>query len=265
MNTMVREYKYPDCMDNVVCCLIDQLQRTPGYWDLSEKRVLEIAKKYIPRVDNSCFLDAGCGLGRNLLYFADNFFHLTGIDFDQNRLQWARGVINEHELNDKISLSYSSIENYEADKRFSTILCNHIIQHVNSYSVMPILEKLRELIITGGVLFLAVPHAYKPEDQGFWKSVKSNNRVINSMICEDDFNDLILNNQKVLPFQKFTLEQIEILLRQAGFRVLDSYAYHLVDDQFGDLRGLEADKLVNSTAELKKCAGWDMFIIAEPV
>tara|TARA_B100000700_G_scaffold102733_1_gene115866 strand:- start:1392 stop:2096 length:705 start_codon:yes stop_codon:yes gene_type:complete len=114
---------------------------------------------------DSFMLDAGCGPGRHIFGFMDQFSDVTcvGLDLDFDSLQEGKNNLT----------LFSSISNKEStflqgsvynlpfkDNSFETIICSEVLEHVADVDAT--LKELTRLIRPGGNLLVSVP-SYYPE------------------------------------------------------------------------------------------------------
>jgi len=96
---MEKSYIYPDYNDKITKTMIDEKEsiKGVGYWQRSEKRILNLMKKQIEKYikkDNTWFLDAGCGDGRLLPEFEKYFDNILLVEPDKYRLKKAQQLVN---------------------------------------------------------------------------------------------------------------------------------------------------------------------------
>ena len=83
----------------------------------------QILKNNIPKETN--ILDAGCGEGRNLIYFLNNGYHVSGIDHYPDAINMLKFIIGSNYPNhSKEDFSIGSIENLPYENgQFGYIIC----------------------------------------------------------------------------------------------------------------------------------------------
>ena len=108
-------------------------------------------------------LDAGCGSGRNMHWFLQNNFNITGIDINEAAIQ---------ELKDKYpglrnTFSVLPVENTGfADNRFDHIICSAVLHFVNSTTQFKsMLNELVRVLKPGGSLFIRMTSDIGIEDK----------------------------------------------------------------------------------------------------
>lgn len=105
---------------------------------------------------NSKILDAGCGTGRNLVYFLQNDFEVFGIDADQNSVSYVKELANS--LNPNISKDNFQISTVEkmpfANESFDWVISSavlHFAQNEEHFNQM--LAEMWRVLKPKGILF----------------------------------------------------------------------------------------------------------------
>lgn len=100
---------------------------------------------------DQAILDAGCGSGRNLKWFYQNDFSITGIDADAERIEQAKAIYSKPSSNFMVG----ELDNLPfSDNRFDHILCCavlHFAQSEKHFKAM-LLELVRVLKPKGSLL-----------------------------------------------------------------------------------------------------------------
>ncbi|MFX0199306.1 MAG: class I SAM-dependent methyltransferase [Candidatus Hodarchaeota archaeon] len=257
-------YSYPDENDALTTKFIATKQPFEGYWDKSEKLVLERMKKlirtYTVNKSNTYFLDAGCGTGRLLPKFESNFDKILAVDPDEDLLQVAKDTAEKFGLLKKVIFQNIPIEKIDLEKEsVDVILCSHVLQHVHTEAVGNILAKFEHLLKNYGLVFITTCHSRKDHDF-YTKMYHKNHRVIEENIDETEFNSLIHNEKNILPIHFFSRKRIFSVLNSFHFEILDFKSFHILNKiPFVDHIVLR-DKLINSISLLQRKLGRDMFI-----
>jgi len=232
---MNKSYVYPDYNDKITITMIDEKESVKGvgYWQRSEKRILNLMKKQIEKhtkKENTRFLDAGCGDGRLLPEFEKYFNDIVLIDPDKQRLKSAKRLVSKLDISKKVNCKTLSIESIESKQKFDVILCNHVLQHVHTDNIKKILEKFYELLNKDGLLFITTCNSSKKEDY-FVKQFIKNSKTIEEIIKKEEFNSLIYK-KKLIPIHFFEKDKLISLLTSLNFKVLDFKRFHINRDMF---------------------------------
>jgi len=258
------EYQYPDPEDRMTAQNIRRIELYPGYWKESEKNVLNIVKKIIgPGTGQRRFLDAGCGEGRLIPFFADQFNEIVAIDPDQERLRVAVELVCDLGLSRKTQIKQVAIEDFEDNNKFDFILCSHVLQHVHTASVPVIIKKLRNLVKEDGLLCITTCHSTKNEGY-FVKNFLKKSQHLSEAITKDEFN-LLINSGESLPVHFFQSNELDKLLSSNELKVIEFRVFHLETGLQGVKNNEKMDEAANSNSDLQKMFGWDMMIAAKPI
>lgn len=265
---MASDYRYPDTND---CCVEIAVGYEPysGYWDQSEMIILEHVYKRLGAINLPCqdqsILDAGCGDGRLLKYFAPLFGSIVAIDPDPVRLGRAAETAKIEGFACKSNFENISIEEYSKQHLYDFILCSHVIEHVHTLLLAKILQSLRQLLSKKGVLLITTSHS-RNMDEHFTKITLHNGEHREEFISEIAFNILTREKQLrcdtiVLPIHKFTRKSLYRMFHRVGLKIDVFRVYHELDN-FGDLDNhFHRDWFINLHRHLQDRYGHDMAAI----
>ncbi len=113
-------------------------------------------------------LDAGCGEGRNLIYFFQNNYEVYGIDknFSALRMLKIQGKMLSENFNPENFIQGDLILPPYKDDFFDFILCISVLHFVESETQFyMILDQLLRILKTDGILFLSMNAVYGMENQ----------------------------------------------------------------------------------------------------
>lgn len=261
---ITKHYTYPDIDDALTTSLINLIEPFEGYWEQSERYILNIIKKYLQkraRKENSFFLDAGCGDGRLLSEFKGFFDNVVAIDPDIKRLQIAEESLQKQVTSSKISFKPIAIEQLDDNQKFDFILCSHVLQHINADNVQLILRKLKSLLKKNGLLAIMTGHSDSNQDK-YLKNYFKNSEIIEEIISKEEFNSLICNNSRVLPIHLFSSQNITQILTNLHLKILEIKSFHILLDLYGLDHLIFRDRLLNYSEFFKQRVGRDMLILA---
>ncbi len=133
------------------------------YFDESSTSCTEFYIPYIQEYTNISVsreyrvLEVGCGYGGNLHPFAKLGCDVTGVDVYQAAIDFAKDNFTKKEgVGDIKSCFYCrDILEFEPDTRFDLIIMHDVIEHIHKKKEL--LEKLEELLTSGGILYVAFP------------------------------------------------------------------------------------------------------------
>jgi ubiquinone/menaquinone biosynthesis C-methylase UbiE len=134
-------------------------KKTIETYDRIAKQYSEKNKKIAPAVQRDFFvsllpkggtiLDAGCGYGRDAIYFSDRGFKVTAFDP-------STGLINiAKEKNSKIDFLIGDLSTVSfPNGSFDGIWCNAVIHHLSFEDQEKAVSKLVSFLKSGGILYL---------------------------------------------------------------------------------------------------------------
>ena len=263
MGEDIRGYEYPDFNDKITVTLIREQEIFEGYWEKSEKNILNFIKNQIMRNFGNkkiSLMDLGCGDGRLLTEFERYCEHIVALEPDKIRFDKAKKRVEQLGLEGKITLINGYLSQVSTNTKLDVILCSHVLQHVPTNEVDVILNGCYTLLKPCGLLFINTTHS--GQDRDFYvKSYLNNNSVIEKKINAKEFNELISNDKQVLPIHFFSTKNFSRKITEVGFDIIDWRVFHVLERQLSYLKE-EVDEYVNNKQELKKRVGRDLLIIA---
>ncbi len=99
-------------------------------------------------------MDAGCGNGRNLKWFYQSDFHLTGIDADVDRILQAREIYPNIAEN----FSEGNLDSLPfGDNSFNHVICSAVLHFAHSKELFDAMfAELVRVLTPNGTLFIRV-------------------------------------------------------------------------------------------------------------
>jgi 2-polyprenyl-3-methyl-5-hydroxy-6-metoxy-1,4-benzoquinol methylase len=264
---MKKEYVYPDIDDKITNTLIKESEPFPSYWKRSEEDVLKIIKdkieKHLSRSEDSWLLDAGCGTGRLLPEIQTYFSNILALDPDPLQIDKAKKIAKNRGLADKVVFKVTSAEQLDwKEESFDVILSSHIIQHVHTEIIPKILRKFHKVLKPDGLLFIMTTHSRK--DRGYYvKAVLKGSKSIEQKIGKEEFNSLIINDQNILPIHFFSVKNLQNILKNSGFILIQYRSYHILSKSSFFAGERNRDELVNTSDSLKSKFGRDILLICQ--
>jgi SAM-dependent methyltransferase len=269
-NTTVHAaYTYPDPEDRVTFATIRALEPVPGYWSESDGRM---RKEFLGRLladfrreRNLNGIDVGCGYGRLVPWLLDlHCRRVTALEPDPARLAVAKSRLDQDQL-PRVSFVEQTIQDFSPQAKFDLILCSHLIQHVQRAELDRILAKLRAICADDARVVLFTARSTTGVDRFVKAYQKAESSFSEDAISGDEFDSLVVNRHGVLPIRFFDLKTITRALYKADLKLIDHYAYHCCEGNFGELeKHCFRDNIVNAVPELKEQFGRDLAIMAAP-
>ena len=120
-------------------------------------------------------LDAGCGPGRDILYFIKNGFMVTGIDASEEMVKIASGLTGRY-------ITRMRFQEIDITNEFDGIWANASLLHVNRSEMHDVLIRLFKALKNGGVFYATFKYGNREEE--------INGRLFN-FYDEDSWNGVI--------------------------------------------------------------------------
>jgi SAM-dependent methyltransferase len=148
------------------------------------------------RFDNcNTILDAGCGFGRNIIYFLRNGFNVYGVDTSTEAIDYMIQVSKEISPLNQSNFSIQSIENLSFDSNFfDLVICNAVLHFAGSEEhFFSMLQSIWRVIKPGGYFFARLASDIGIEDLVI---ATGNGRYI----LPDGSERFLVNQEKLLKF-----------------------------------------------------------------
>ncbi|WP_410654711.1 class I SAM-dependent methyltransferase [Amycolatopsis sp. lyj-112] len=256
---LTESYRYPDAGDHVTGMFIRRHEPYDGYWTASEDRALgKVAEQLTAGLgarDELKALDAGCGEGRLLDWLSRFSAVITAADPDPDRLATAR----RNALKDtEVTFTVSPITELDGGP-YDLVVCSHVIQHVPTSDVAPILRRLAEVTAPGGTLVLA--YSRSPIGQGKYSldSVEADGEVRSRRVGREEFDKALRDGDgPALPIRYLDPEEVTADAAEAGWRTAWEWTYHVLEDLGPADEHIDRDELVNASGPLRRHLGRDL-------
>lgn len=138
-------------------------------------------------------LDLGCGSGRDSRFLAKNGLRVIGVDFSEKMIEQAKYL--DRQIN-YLVLDFESMR--FQDGQFDGIWANASLHHIPYARLRRLLKDIYRILKPRGIFFVKVK-------QGVYRGIRSNEK----------FGKIIKRY-----FRFYRLEEIESLLKSAGFRII---------------------------------------------
>lgn len=260
----MQQYHYPDFDDILTIKFLDKFEKNDPYWKESERVIINRIFYYVNNKPGFCFsnyLDAGCGRGRLLWVFRKHFKSITAIEPDVNRFSDSMKMSAEYGIKEKSELINISAEEFRSEERFDLIFCSHVIQHIHTGTVFPLMENLRNHLSDNGVIALTTCHSTDDNDR-YGSNYMDNGTPVMDSISREEF-DTLVNGRSKLPVHYFNADRLISDLAAIGLKTVDFRVFHVSREDRDMLQKPDIDDYVNSAPALQKQHGVDMFLLLE--
>jgi ubiquinone/menaquinone biosynthesis C-methylase UbiE len=143
-------------------------------------------------------LDAGCGSARDSAYFISKGYKALGIDLSEGLLAEAK-KIHPEVTTQQMSLTDISLP----DAEFDAVWCKAALLHIDRSDIPKVLKSFYRILKSGGALFIQTK-----EGEGEGTQPVPFDETVTRM------------------FTFFTVEEMEALVKDAGFGLLGSYDFN---------------------------------------
>ena len=132
---------------------LDDIADSYNHFGSCEARLLRyVFERISPFFRGDSVLELGCGKGIMSALLPDHFTDITIVDGAEDCLDNARNLIGL-----KAVYHLSLFEDFEADRKFDTILATYIFEHI--YDPVGLLTRIRDWLAADGILLITVPNA----------------------------------------------------------------------------------------------------------
>ena len=159
------------------------------WWQEGTNHFLSLLSK------GATILDIGCGPGVTTRYLSDKGFRVTGMDFSEKMIEIAHREVP--------NIEFLVGDIYELDsfnRTFDAIFAKAVLLHVPKDKVVSVLEKMRDKLNPGGLLYIAV---------------KENTKIDGEIVKENDYG-----YEYERFFSYFTLPEVTAYLEKIGMKVV---------------------------------------------
>ena len=175
------------------------------WWNSSKYRLC--LDRFDPLPRDARVLDVACGLGQASYFLAERVAEVTGVDLSSFAIQFAK----KHYHRPNLNFVQADIFVYQSKVPADAVFCMDLLEHFNTQEVPNVMQRISNLLKSGGLLYAHVPIA--ESKAGIQKLNKYRRKDINQGTFLDHTGD---------PTHKstFSVSSFKALLESAGFTVL---------------------------------------------
>ena len=218
-------YYYPDISDLITLTIIQSKNLDVEYLEKTENTILSSAEQLFKEKAFKSLLDLGCGAGRLTIKFSEYFDRVTALDPDRQRLSNAKKNILSKDIQNVVFVQAPFLGADFPDNHFDAVLCNQILQHIDTEMIEPMIQGIFRVLKSKGILVLTTSCSNRGEDF-FLKAFLENGKTTGIDISEEEFNRLIINDRKILPIHYFSPVRLKKYLDRFTEIELSTF-YHL--------------------------------------
>jgi ubiquinone/menaquinone biosynthesis C-methylase UbiE len=215
-------YSYPDQLDFVTLALVCQDGVDDQLLNRIEDDVYACAKRLFASNDFDSLLDLGCGQGRLIIKFSDYFQKVTGLEPDKHRIEAAKLNVAEQNINHVEFINALFQDAGFPDNHFDAVICNQVLQHVNTATVDEIINEVYRVLKKDGVFVLSVSGT-ETDKEYFKKAFLVNDTGHSTEVNQEEFNRLTNDQNGILPIRFFLAENIRNYLSR--FTLLEQLSH----------------------------------------
>jgi len=258
LNIDFMKYFYPDVDDKLIVSDIKQKEPFPGYWNRSENFALSGIISFLKEHPQQRFIDVGAGEGRLTIAFTPFFREIIFLEPDILRLEKAknnffRAGIKNIQIK-QTTLQNSGIESNSCD----LILISHVIQHVETSTLSEIFSMAYKILKKDGKIIVTTSHSRRINDYYSKVSMKAG-KIKSKIISENDFNNLVMNEDGVLPVHNFTIKSLKNYL--SNFVIEKTLVFHEMFPKTVFDKWFNRDEIINWPF-FRHITGRDVYVLA---
>ncbi|MDT8308618.1 MAG: methyltransferase domain-containing protein [Bacteroidales bacterium] len=257
-------YRYPDFDDTLFEKFFTKFEQDEAYWNKSEQTIIKIILMHLkkkPEFTFNNYLDAGSGQGRLLPEFEQHFRHITAIEPDPERFYASLNKVKELAIDHKTILKNISAELFFSKTRYDFILCSHVLQHIHTDIVSPLIQNLCNHLSDHGVIALTTCHSNESNDI-FYINYLGNGTPIKEVVGKEKFNTLT-NCKDGLPIHYFNADKLISELEDIGLKTTLFRVFHVSKEDRNILQQPDIDSYINSSLRMQQQYGIDMLLLLE--
>lgn len=216
-----RTFFYPDGLDDSIAELVRALESRLEGKDFEQEYWANLDVELGAR-RGGAFLDAGAGLGRITLRYANLFQRTVALEPDPARFAvLQRFVAKFLPRPDRVALVQGFLQDVpDKEGTFDVVVSNHVVQHIAVPVAAAYFRRLRLLLKPQGVLLVSTT-LFPRSAYGFEIAGKAFRAI-----DESEFNAVAFNpHSKVLPLRRFTRPRLQRELEEAGLRPLRWFGF----------------------------------------
>ncbi|WP_060859479.1 class I SAM-dependent methyltransferase [Paenibacillus riograndensis] len=123
-------------------------------WGTEAGPTVEYAKNFFGEHKFKRILVVGCGYGRECIYFADNGYQVTGIDFSDEGIKLAKKWLEEQDRNIIFEQGDALHLNFQ-DKSFDAVFTHKVFHQFRNSERTQMMREIHRVLKIGGGFFLS--------------------------------------------------------------------------------------------------------------
>lgn len=218
-----KQYFYPDVFDVITLSLAHSKDPDLTFWKKSEDSILSYAEEMFKRNRFNKLLDVGCGDGRLTVKFSKYFNRVIALEPDKIRMEFAKYNVHNNNISNVTFVQSPFLKAGIQDDYFDVVICNHVIQHINTDMIEPTIQGIFNVLRKDGIIVLTTSYSKRKDDYFLKSFLDKEGNVNGTDISEKSFNNLIINEQRILPIHFFTVDNLKEYLSKFSLIKLDVF------------------------------------------
>ncbi len=208
---------------------------------------LEAAQYSLRKCEYINVLDAGCGSGVMLNALSSSGMNLTGVDFSERSVIFAKKYLAEFSP----AIMQAEIENtgMQVDSQ-DLILCCEVLEHVKQCKAVEALNHFYEILKPGGYLYITVPNK-----KSLWP-------VIEKFLDMTKLVPQLNNTQHVT---EYSLGKMKSIIENAGFSICDKGTFNFMSPLFYTLAKPAGKFVLKTELKFLRFGGPLLFFLAKKI
>jgi len=113
----------------------------------------------IPKKGSKAILDIGCGRGFLDIELGKKGYHVTGVDFSEEAVNFAKKLSEQNNLSKTVNFIVGDLFKLVFDKQFDIVICSEVVEHIEDDKSA--VKKLASFLNDSGILIITVPYSMR--------------------------------------------------------------------------------------------------------
>jgi SAM-dependent methyltransferase len=213
-------YRYPDHGDRVTVALMSRGGLSHEEWEAQEAHVLSRLDDVLAGAPARTLLDYGSGLGRLALRYAGMFERVTAYEPDLHRADEQRRCVAGQPRVEVVTRLDDTAVGYDA------VVCSHVIQHVRTDMVEPVVRDVVGRVRDGGHVLLITTLSPGPEPRFVIGSLDGDGAVVERPVSKQEFDAAVAGDPGQLPVHFFPYGWLLAACDAVGLEPVAAYGLH---------------------------------------
>lgn len=175
---------------------------------------LEAAEYSLRKIEYINVLDAGCGSGVMLNAVSSSAMNLTGVDFSESSVKFAKKYLAEFSP----AIMHAEIENTGVpNDSQDLVLCCEVLEHVEQCKAVEALNHFYKILRPGGYLYITVPNK-----KSMWP-------VLEKFL---DMTKLVPQLNNTQHITEYSLGKMKPLIENVGFSICEKGTFNFMSPLF---------------------------------